>query len=150
MYSLEKKVFRFIMVFALVITTIGGTVKVNASSTGSKDINDTYGKIYGKTFGTKGTMGKYFESDAETTKKVPRIYADIEVMYYTTGNKIASETSGWVNNSKLTAAYVYMDKFKNAQKNNKKDGFVNTKCTAYGCAEAIVKKSYTVYTSCVY
>lgn len=146
-----KKRFTKVMVsLAVIVALLGSATKVNAASSGSKTINSTYGKLKGETFGGMYTTGKYFESDAATTKKVPRIYADIEIQYYQTGKTIAKDMSGWKSNSKLAATYVYMDKFKNALKNNKKDGFVNTKCTAYGCAEAIVKKAYTVYTSKVY
>lgn len=150
MRQINKKIFKTSIMLALILSMMGSMTKVSAASKASKTIDGTLGKITGEIFGTKGTTGKYFESDAITTKKVPRLYADMDLKYYSTGKRITKASSGWETNSKLTASYVYMDRYKNALKNNKKDGFVGTKVTAYGCAEAIVKKAYTVYTSCTY
>lgn len=146
-----KKIAKVTVSLALVVAVLGGTtIKVNAAVTASKKINDTYGKITGETEGSSSAWGKYFLSSATTTKKVPRVQADLEVQYYSTGKTIDTDYSGWKSNSKKAYAELDMAHFKNQQNNNKKDGFLNTKCTAYGCAEAIVKKAYTVYTSCVY
>ncbi len=137
--------------FALVVALIGCSVNANAASKATKSINSTYGSITGETYGSKfSNGGKYLESSAQTTKKVPRLWADIDIKYYATGKTIVKKNTGWVQNSRLVYANAYMDNYSNELNNNKKDGFVNTKCTAYGCAEAIVSKSYTVYTSCVY
>lgn len=149
MRQIEKKLAKVMMAFALVAALFGSVAKVNAASTGSITINTTYGTLKGRTVGDVGYPGKYFESSATTTKAVPRLWSDIDIKYYTTGNTITTRTSGWCSNSKLAVAGVYMSQYKNAQNGNRKDGFVNTRCTAYGCAEAIVKKAYTVYTSYV-
>lgn len=100
--------------------------------------------------GGRASWGKIFLSTATTEKKVPRVQADLEVQYNSTGKTIGTEYSGWKSDSKNAYAEIDMNHFKNKEKNNEKDGFLYTKCTAYGCAEAIIKKAYTVYTSCVY
>ncbi len=136
---------------ALVVALLGGTaIKVNAAATGSKKINDTYGKLTGTTTGNNGSLGKVFENHANTTKKVPRLRSTLEVVYYSLGDRIGEDKPAWQTNVKKAVAQIEMSHFKNKKNNNKKDGFVNTKCTAYGCAEAIVKDAYTVYTSYVY
>lgn len=147
MKQIEKNLVRVAMSFALVVALLGSTSIVNAASTGSKAINSTYGNIKGETFGITLYSQKHFESIAETTKKVPRIWADIDIKYYATGNTIITKSTGWKYDSKCAGVTVDMSKYKNALNNNTRDGFLKTKCTAYGCAEAIVKTSYTVYTS---
>ncbi len=144
-----NKLFKCILSLSLVVALTSGTiVKVDAASKATKSINSTYGSITGEISGGVGYLGKEFESGAFTTKKVPKIYTDIDVKYYTTGKTIA-KVNHWETNSNAAVVMVKMERYKNALNNNKKDGFKKTKCTAYGCAEAIVKKSYTVYTSCV-
>ncbi len=144
-----NKLFKCILSLSLVVALTSGTiVKVDAASKETKSINSTYGSITGETYGSVGDPGKVFESTAFTTKKVPKLYTDIDVKYYTTGKTIAKDNK-WSTNINIAVVTMYMDRYTNALNNNKKDGFVKTKCTAYGCAEAIVKKSYTVYTSCV-
>ncbi len=150
MITKTNKVFKVFMTLALVLALLGGTTKVNAASSDKLFINDKYGKLKGRVFGTKDPLGKYFESQAETKGKVPRIYSDIEVQYHKTGKTIAKDTSNWKYDNNLAHAYVEMDKIPNELNKNKKDGFIGTKCTAYGCAEAIVKKAYTIFTSCIY
>ncbi len=136
---------------ALVVTLIGGTaIKVNAADTASKKINSTYGKITGSVSGFIFCGAKNINTHAKTTKKVPRLMTHVEVQYYKTGKTIAHGGTSWLTNVTDAGDDVDMIHFKNALKNNKYDGFLNTKLTAYGCAEAIVKKAYTVYTSCVY
>ncbi len=150
MKKLKNNLVRATTAFALVVALIGCSANANAASKASKSINSTYGSITGETYGLDvKNSGKMFESRARTTKRVPKIYTDIDLKYYTTGNTIAKDNH-WVTNSNTVLVTMYMNRYKNALNNNRKDGFVKTKCTAYGCAEAIISKSYTVYTSCVY
>ncbi len=135
-------VIKKVAALALVVALVSSSTVVNAA-TASKRINDTYGIITGKVFGVMAPTGKYFESSAGTTKKVPNLYAELEIQVNSTGKKITSKSTGWQKDTKHTAIYEYMDSYK-------KDGYRSTKLAAYGCAEALVKKTYTVYTSCVY
>lgn len=150
MITKNNKLLKVFLTLALLLALLGGTSKVNAASSDKAFINNKYGYLKGTVLGTKDPLGKYFESQAETKVKVPRIYSDIEVQYYKTGKTIAKDTSNWQYDNKLAHAYIELDKTPNALNNNKKDGFIGTKCTAYGCAEVIVKKAYTVFTSCIY
>lgn len=150
MKKIERNLVRVMVAFSLVVALFGGTAKVNAASTGSTYINKTYGNIRGEVFGITQYGQKHFESIAETDKKVPRLWADIDMKYHSTGNTIVKRSSGWKSSSKCAGITVDMNQYRNALNGNKRDGFLATKCTAYGCAEAIVKSSYTVYTSCVY
>ena len=151
MIYIAKQLVKVTASLALVVALLGGTtVKVNAASTASKKINNTYGKITGSVEGSIFCGAKNINTSANSTKKVPRLMANVEVQYYKTGKTINYGGTSWMQDVKYAGADVDMIHFKNALKNNKYDGFLNTKLTAYGCAEAIVKKAYTVYTSCVY
>ncbi len=136
---------------ALVVALLGGmTTQVNAASEDSKKINSTYGKITGSVSGFIFCGAKNINTSAKTTKKVPRLMANVEIQYYKTGKTITYGGTSWMQDTKYAGDDVDMIHFKNALKNNKYDGFLNTKLTSYGCAEAIVTKAYTVYTSCIY
>lgn len=136
---------------ALVMALIGGaTAQVNAASSGSKTINSTYGTLTGQVIGSIFVDAKNINTNAKTTKNVPRLMADVEIQYYKTGRTICHEGTCWKTNANQTGTDVDMSHYKNVLNKNIKDDFLNTKLTAYGCAEAIVKKAYTVYTSCTY
>ena len=145
-----NKIFKCIVSLSLVAALTSGTiVKVDAASVASKTINDTYGKITGQVKGSIFVDAKNINTSATTTKKVPKLMANVDIHYYTTGNVICHEGTPFNTNVKHVGTDVDMSHFKNVIK-NKYDGFLNTKLTAYGCAEAIVKKAYTFYTSCTY
>ena len=147
----KSKIVKCFVSLAIVAAFVSGTaIKVDAASSASKTINDTYGKITGQVQGSKSLGAKNINTSATTTKKVPRLATTVEIQYYKTGNLICTEGCPWQTDTKYVGVDVDMIHFKNALNSNKYDGFLNTKLTAYGCAEAIVKKAYTVYTSCTY
>lgn len=147
----DVKICKYIASLALVVVLISGTsVKVNAAPSGSITINTTYGNLTGQVRASIFVDAKNINTTAKTTKKVPRLMTNVDIHYYKTGNLICRDGIGWEKDVKYLSTDVDMGHFKNALNNNKCDGFLNTKLTAYGCAEAIVKKAYTVYTSCTY
>ena len=135
------------------VSVMGVDSKAEAASvSGSKYINATYGTLRGETDGCMGYQEKLYCTQATTTSAVPRIRATLTVCYYTTGEVIGDgETTGWISNasSAVTANYE-MHHFKNKLNNNTYDGFVSTKCTAYGAADAITENAYVVYTQVTY
>lgn len=146
-----NRLFKWVISLVLIIVFVNGTaIKIDAASKASKTINSTYGKITGQVLGSIQCGAKNININAKTTKKVPRLMTNVDVQYYKTGKLIGGDGTDWEQNSKYVARDVDMSHFKNVLNNNKKDGFLKTKLTAYGCSEAIVKKAYTVYTSCVY
>ncbi len=146
----SNKMLKKLVLPMMVLSMLFVPMNTNAATQGTKKINDKYGELTGKLTKYKSCGAKWILSTAETTKKVPRLMATGEVQYYTTGEEIIGFGTWWEVNTKQVGEEVDMIHFKNKQNHNKYDGFLNTKLTAYGCAEAIVKKSYTVYTSCTY
>lgn len=132
-----------VLLFVVLLAVATGTVSYAASS-GSRSINNTYGKLNGTIGAGKIGGAKVFSVYSKVTKKaVPRIMAEVEVFVYSTGAHIGSDSSGWMTNTDRAGYDIYMDKFRS-------DGYGTTKCTAYGTHEAIIKNAYTVYTSTVY
>ena len=147
---LKNRIRDLLTLVLAVAVFIGTATNVHAASKANKKINNTYGYITGEVKGSIFCGAKNINSYARTGKNVPRLMTSVEVQYYNTGKKICDEGTEWRNNVRYAGVDVDLIHFKNALKGKKYDGFLHTKLTAYGCAEAIVKKSYTVYTTCVY
>ena len=121
---------------------------VSAASTGRTYINGTYGYLNGETCGTVFVDAKLFTTFTTTTKTVPRLRTSIQVQYYSSGAKIGENWPVWEYNTNYSADEIDLHHFKNAQTNSY-DGFLGTKCRAYGTSDAITSTPYVVYTSCV-
>lgn len=144
----KKKFAKKMMALMLVGCVMGSMPVEAASSTANKYINSTYGYLTGNVEGGYDGFEKLYYSYAETTKPVNKIRSKLSVCYYSTGKVIGDgENTGWRYNSNSAHTCNYeMHHFKNAL-TGKYDNFVNTKCTAYGTADAITSKAYAVYTS---
>ena len=153
---MKKRFFKKIICLALVAVTtvLSGTVSAKASEedVGRTYIDSTYGYLEGRVYGYYNSVWgeKMFCSDAETTVAVPRIRAYMKVMYAKSGDTIDTSTSGWVYNSNSATTFDFeMHHFLNKE-TGVYDNFLNTRCVAYGTADAITERAYAVYTSVVY
>lgn len=152
---MNKNFFKMIIGLTLVagITVFSGSVFAEADEeVGRTYINSTYGYLEGSTYGGyQASLGeKMYSSFAETTVAVPRIRAYMKVMYAKSGNTLGEETSDWKYNDDYAGTCTFeMHHFRN-EETGLYDGFVNTRCVAYGTADAIVDKAYAVYTRLVY
>ena len=143
---------KFFIVVMMVTCILGSSIGVSAKSdSGATYISNKYGSLTGSTSGVMGYKEKAYNTQAKTTKKVSKIRAKLSVCYKKTGVSIGDgENTGWLANSKLALTCDYeMHHFYN-KLTKKHDGFVNTKCVAYGTADAITAKAYAVYTSVTY
>lgn len=143
-----KKITKVLTLSALIGSLSLGTM-VSAASSGKTYINNTYGYLNGETYGYINMDSKWFETNASTTRSVPRLRVSLEVQYYSTGTSIQSRQLEWSYNTSFVGDNMDMIHFKNRQ-TNKYDGFLNTKVRSYGTADAITSKPYVVYTSYVY
>ena len=134
------------------LTVVSGSVSANAETvTGTTYISATYGYLEGSVRGDyyADLEEKMYCSRAETTETVPRIRAYMEVQYAKSGDTIGTVSSDWRDNSDYATTYDFeMHHFYNKE-TECYDGFVNTKCIAYGTADAITDKAYAVYTRVV-
>ena len=148
----RNKLAKIVVAVMMSVCILGSSISVSAKSdSGSVYISSTYGSLTGTTNGTMGYKEKLYNTSAKTTKKVSKIRAKLAVCYKKTGVFLGDgENTGWLTNSKsaLTCDYE-MHHFYNSL-TKKYDGFVNTKCVAYGTADAITAKAYAVYTSVTY
>lgn len=82
---------------------------------------------------------KWCNSQAYSDIKVTRIRAKVLACYSSTGVQIGSEeTSGWISNANYAQTPDFeMDNIVNTQ-TGKADGFLNTRVTAYGTADAVI------------
>lgn len=120
------------------------------SDTGQVYINSTYGSLTGTTNNFWNIDEKICNSYAETTKKVTKIRSQVEVQYYSTGDAIANNSSGWQYDAKQAGTQdIEMHHFKN-KLTGVYDGFQNTKLAVYGTADAITGDPYVVYTKVIY
>lgn len=142
-----KKIVKALSLSMAIGSLMCGTM-VSAASSGSTYINNTYGYLRSELLGGKGSFGKFFNLTSSTTSVVPRIRASIEVQYYSTGKTVGSNNAFWLYKSKKTYDEIELCEFYNKQTSSY-DGFVNTKCTAYGTSDAITSIPYVVYTSLV-
>lgn len=148
----RSKLTKIITVVMIATCILGSSISTSAKTdSGSVYISNKYGSLNGSTDGSMGYKEKTYNTQAKTTKKVPKIRAKLSVCYKATGVFLGSgENTGWLANSKLALTCDYeMHHFYN-KLTKKYDGFVNTKCVAYGTADAITAKAYTVYTSVTY
>ena len=131
------------------LTVMSGSISAKAESeTKNTYINSTYGYLVGSVSGIYDTVfeEKLYNSNAETTAAVSRIRAYMEVMYTRSGETIDIVSSDWIYNSNYATTYNFeMHHFYNKE-TKCYDGFVNTRCTAYGTADAITDGAYVVYT----
>lgn len=148
-----KRKGKILVATMLLATLLCGNIVQAASKSETKYISSKYGDLKGSVHGIyNGTMKeKQYWSRAETGAKVVKIRSKLSVQYATTGVEIGSgETTGWKYDAKSACTYTYeMHHFKN-KITGKYDGFKDTKCKAYGTADAIVTNAYVVYTSLTY
>lgn len=143
-----KKIKKIIVSMSLAAAMISG-VSVSAASSGSTYINSKYGYLHGAVSGGIWGDQKNFSSSASTTVAVPRLRTRLEVKYYTTGGSVLIADPEWEYDTKRSS-FLGCDTYKLYNKLTKSyDGFVNTKLTAYGTADAITSTPYVVYTSMV-
>lgn len=128
------------MLSALTLTSFAWTyVGAYKTASGSKSTTE-FGTLKGWQGGTYNDAGRKSSSfETTTTKKAPKILAEVEVLLWSTGDSVGGDTSGILTNT--TWAGYYWESHTSKSTSN----YVSI----FGCHEARGQGSAVIYTTLV-